>query len=192
MFDESSIRHRQFVEEVRLSIRRALRNQYYRIWEGEESFEDDRTQSSKQRSPYSSSVSVKHDYIIHESIQHSITNEELQKRLQKETFSEVVLQRIDQLKLKDSEVYRAAGIQRQVFSRLRSNKNYTPKKETALALAIVLRLSVESAEYLLSLAGFTFRPNSGRDIIVKICLENHMYDLMAVNNILYEFLFEPL
>lgn len=120
-----------------------------------------------------------------------ITRDDITQRKSTESFSERVLHLIDAKNMKDSDVYKAAGIDRRLFSKLRSNKDYQPTKTTALVLCLALRLSPGEARDLLELAGYSFSRASGRDIVVQICLEHRIYPLMEVNNILHEFLYEP-
>ncbi len=131
------------------------------------------------------------DEEIHALKQTQITKEDIKKLQSEETFSQRVLHLIDSKNLKDADVYKAAGMDRRLFSKLRSNKDYQPTKTTALVLCLALRLSPGEARDLLELAGFSFSRASGRDIIVHICLEHRIYQLMEVNTILYEFLYEP-
>lgn len=179
----------ELIERVRISIQRTLRNQYFRVFEGEDHFESSRTSSIRR---HQRPDQIDRTLMIQEHAHEFISPEVIKRHMEDHSFSEVVLQRIDELKMTDPQVYHAAGIQRQVFSRLRSNKDYVPKKETALALAIVLKMNPSDAEHLLNLAGYSFSRYSGRDIVVKICLEHRIYDLMTVNQMLYEYLFEPL
>jgi O-acetyl-ADP-ribose deacetylase (regulator of RNase III) len=62
------------------------------------------------------------------------------------TFQQKLLSLIDEKGLKDSEFYRAAGITKQVFSVIRSNEDYQPKKETAIGAVLALELDMEKAE----------------------------------------------
>ena len=104
-----------------------------------------------------------------------------------ENFQERLLGLIDERGLKDSEVYRKANIDRKLFSKIRCNPLYLPKKRTALALAIALRLSLEETEDLLSRAGHALSPGSRADLIVKYCIEHQIYDIFEINALLFEY-----
>jgi len=104
-----------------------------------------------------------------------------------ENFQERLLGLIDERGLKDSEVYRKANIDRKLFSKIRCNPLYLPKKRTALALAIALRLDLEETEDLLSRAGHALSPGSRADLIVKYCIEHQIYDIFEINALLFEY-----
>lgn len=102
------------------------------------------------------------------------------------TFSDMVLSRIDQSGKKDSDVYNAAGISRSVFSNLRKGRNYQPSRETALALTIALEMPLEESEKLMEKAGFALSDDRRFDQIIRFCILNKIYDIMDVNELLYE------
>lgn len=104
-----------------------------------------------------------------------------------ETFSERLLRMISDRGLSDSQVYNKAGIDRRHFSKIRKNKDYVPNKKTALAFAIALELSVDETKDLLNSAGFSLSRSSKRDLIVAYCLDNGIYDMFQINELLYEF-----
>ena len=101
-----------------------------------------------------------------------------------ETFSQYLLQLIDETGLKDSEIYNRVNMDRRLFSKIRSNKNYQPSKYTVFALIIALRLNYTKANKLLNKAGFNFSKNHLADIIIMFCLENNVFDIFIVNDLL--------
>lgn len=84
------------------------------------------------------------------------------------------------------EVYKAANIDRKLFSKIRHD-DYHPSRKTAIALVLALRLSPDIAKDLLSLAGYALSSTSKADVIIEFCLENQPYDLMTVNELLQEY-----
>lgn len=120
-----------------------------------------------------------------------IKEEDLKKFIRKvkneETFSTKLLKYIDQTGLMDSVIYKKAGLDRRHFSKIRCDKDYRPKKATAMALCLALELSMEQVEEMLGLAGYSLAYNDVGDLIVRYCIEKRIYDLMNVNNALEYF-----
>lgn len=99
----------------------------------------------------------------------------------------MLLKWIDKKGYTDAECYKRAGLDRRVFSKIRSNPDYQPKKTTVLALAIGLKLSVHEAKKLLERAGYGFSSASRQDLIVQFFLEKEIYDIIKINEVLYKY-----
>lgn len=104
-----------------------------------------------------------------------------------ETFSETLLRLIDQKGLTDSYVYKKANIDRKHFSKIRNNKDYKPKKETAIAFAIALELNLDETLDFIGRAGFTLTHSSKFDIIIEYFLMEENYNIFEINDVLFAF-----
>ena len=104
-----------------------------------------------------------------------------------ETFQQALFRMIDERGLKDSEVYKRANMDKKLFSKIRSNADYQPKKITAISLSLALRLNLDETRDFIGRAGFALTHTSKFDIIIEYFIENKNYNLFEINQVLFAF-----
>ncbi len=108
-----------------------------------------------------------------------------------DSFEKHLQKLINKKGLKNSEVYAAANINKQYFSKLLKGK-VKPSKEKVLALAVGLRLNMDEAVDFLGLAGYALSPISQTDAVVRYFIEHKNYSVMKIDMVLFDYGLDPL
>ena len=121
----------------------------------------------------------------------SALNETLEQSVD-QSFVEKVIELIRIRDVKDSAVYKAAQIDRRLFSKMMSDRSYKPSKDTAIAIALALKLYLSQANDLLSRAGYTLSHSSKRDVVIEYFIRERHFNLTDINLVLDKLGMKPI
>ncbi|MBR5649066.1 hypothetical protein [Pseudobutyrivibrio sp.] len=101
------------------------------------------------------------------------------------TFSRLLMKLIDERQITNTEFYKAAWIDRRLFSAIKNELHYKPKKETVVACCLGLKLDSKTTNELLESAGYALSNSIQWDRIIAYCIGHEIYDIEKVNQILF-------
>lgn len=114
------------------------------------------------------------------------------KKTRQPTFRQVLFGFIDKKDARDADIYKRAGMDRRHFSKIRSNPEYRPGKNSVIALAMALELSKNQTDKLLGAAGYSLSESDTFDLVIQFCLEKKIYSIHDINQALDYFSLKPL
>ena len=104
-----------------------------------------------------------------------------------DNFAVTLLKLIDLKGMNDVECYKKANVSKQTWYKIMNEKDYKPSKNTVLAFAIALKLTLEETKHLLSTVGFALSKSNKFDIIIEYFIINGIYDIFVINETLFKF-----
>ena len=110
-----------------------------------------------------------------------------------EDFSERLVYYINKKGKSHPQVYNAAGITADCFSKLLSGKSKKPNRENTIALAFAMELKYDEAQDFIASAGYSFpQVTKKEDVIFDYCFKNGPHTIDEVNEILCYFSCKPI
>lgn len=110
----------------------------------------------------------------------------LNNNLDEFNFQKLLFKYIDRTNLTDADIYNKVNIDRRLFSKIRGN-DYHPSRDTVILLGFALELNEDEIEDLLKSASYSLPKNNKRDLIIRFCFLNKIYDIMTINNLLDDY-----
>lgn len=117
--------------------------------------------------------------------------EDVLKNIYTDSFEKHLQKLINKKGLKNSEVYAAANISKQYFSKLLKGQ-VKPSKEKMLALAVGLHLNMDETVDFLRIAGYALSPISQTDTVVEYFIRKQEYNVLKIDIVLFDYGLEPL
>ena len=105
----------------------------------------------------------------------------------KPSFYDLIIKYADKLGIKDSDLYKSAYVDRRLFSKIRSDSNYHPSKDTIILLGLSLELNENEIEELLNSASYSLPKNNYYDLIIRFCFIEKIYKIKDVNDLLMSY-----
>lgn len=170
---------------------------YFADWEDEEETDAidvipiGRKDKAKESAPMAAAYDECHAEMMFGAAKESQSLDDALKEMYTDTFEKHLQQLINKKGLKNSEIYTAANISKQYFSKLLKGQ-VKPSKEKVLSLAVGLRLNLDETVDFLRLAGYALSPISQTDVVVKYFIVHKDYSVMKIDVALFDYGLDPL
>ena len=104
------------------------------------------------------------------------------------SFCDVLFSFIEETGKSDADIYKAAGLTRQMMSKIRAQgrTGYIPSKSSICAFALALQLNFDQAISLLESAGYTLSRSFEMDRLVEEAIQKRHYNVDEINEKLYD------
>lgn len=123
------------------------------------------------------------DVEVEEEHQHDLPDELLEELMKPR---EVLFHYLNRSGRTNPEVYRAAQIDRKLFSAICTKPHYQPSRGTVIRLALALQLTLPEAMEFMERAGYALSSARPSDLVVTYYISRGVYDLMTIEAALYE------
>lgn len=107
---------------------------------------------------------------------------------EREYFYQKIIQYCDEKGIDEVDMYKKAGLNRSIFSKIRSmgKTGYTPSKSTVICICLALKLSLEESVELLQIVGYTLSDKMIVDKIIGWCIVHNQFDVFKIDDLIYE------
>lgn len=108
------------------------------------------------------------------------------------TFVDKFLEYVSLSRERDSRIYKAANVDRRLYSKIISDRNYKPAKDTCISLALALNLPLDQTKDLIERAGYALSHSTKRDVIIEYFFKEGIFNIEYVNEVLISLNEKPL
>lgn len=104
----------------------------------------------------------------------------------REDFRSLLFRYLNRSGRTNPEIYRAAGMDRKLFSAICAKPHYQPSRGTVIRLALALELTLPEAMEFMERAGYAFSAARPGDLVVTYYISRGIHDVMIIEDALYE------
>lgn len=104
----------------------------------------------------------------------------------RENFRSLLFRYLNRSGRTNPEIYRAAGMDRKLFSAICAKPHYQPSRGTVIRLALALELTLPEAMEFMERAGYAFSAARPGDLVVTYYISRGIHDVMIIEDALYK------